>query len=165
MNGEELYKEYAERVYKYLLSITSGNYSLAEELTQDTMFKAITKANRYTGEANIFTYLCAIAKNIYLDMLRREKKRDNMPENIPENISDGEDIARKAEDKESVLRIHRILHQMEEPYKEVFQLRVFGELSFGQIGQLFGKSENWARVTYYRAKNKIRDKLEEGGNT
>ncbi len=90
-------------------------------------------------------------------MRRREQKHGE----ISEEISDSEDIAKKTEDKDSVFRTHQILHQMEEPYKEVFQLRVFGELSFAQIGQLFGKSESWARVTYYRAKNKIRDKLDE----
>lgn len=80
-----------------------------------------------------------------------------MPEEIPANG----DISEKAEDSEATFRIHRILHQMAEPYKEVFQLRVFGELSFLKIGQIFGKSESWARVTYYRAKNKIKDRLEE----
>ncbi|MDE7280568.1 MAG: sigma-70 family RNA polymerase sigma factor [Ruminiclostridium sp.] len=159
-----MYKTCYMQVYSYMMTLCK-NSEQAEEITQKAFYKAFLNFKKYRGDASELTWLCAIAKNIYLDMLRREKKRDNMPENIPENISDGEDIARKAEDKESVLRIHRILHQMEEPYKEVFQLRVFGELSFGQIGQLFGKSENWARVTYYRAKNKIRDKLEEGGNT
>ncbi len=156
MEFEQLYKTYYMQVYSYMITLCK-NSELAEEITQKAFYKALLNIKKYRGEASQLTWLCAIAKNIYLDMLRREKKQGEIPDEIP----DSEDIAKKTEDKDSVFRIHRILHQMEEPYKEVFQLRVFGELSFAQIGQLFGKSESWARVTYYRAKNKIRDKLDE----
>lgn len=156
MEFEQLYKTCYMRVYSYMITLCK-NSELAEEITQKAFYKAFLNIKKYRGEASQLTWLCSIAKNIYLDMLRREKKHGE----ISEEISDSEDIAKKTEDKDSVFRIHQILHQMEEPYKEVFQLRVFGELSFAQIGQLFGKSESWARVTYYRAKNKIKDKLDE----
>lgn len=144
------------QVYSYTMTLCK-NSELAEEITQKAFYKAFLNIKKYRGEASQLTWLCTIAKNIYLDMLRREKKHGEISEEIP----DSEDIAKKTEEKDSVFRIHQILHQLEEPYKEVFQLRVFGELSFAQIGQLFGKSESWARVTYYRAKNKIKDKLDE----
>lgn len=156
LDFEGLYKTYYMQVYSYMMTLCR-NPELAEEITQTAFYKALLGMKKYHGDASQSTWLCTIAKNTYLDRLRKEKKRGEMPEEIPHN----ENIEEKAEDKEDSFRIHRILHQMEEPYKEVFQLRVFGELSFARIGQLFGKSESWARVTYYRAKNKIRDRLEE----
>ena len=157
MNGEELYNEYADRVYKYLLSITSGNYSLAEELTQDTMFKAITKANQYTGEANIFTYLCAIAKNAYISHLRKEKRRAKGNEADIDNISVEVDFLAGEGEKE----IYKAVHSLPEPYKELILLRIHTDMTFEQIGEIFGKSENWARVTFYRGKEKLKEILNE----
>ena len=160
MEFEQMYKTYYMQVYSYIITLCKKP-ELAEEITQKAFYKAMFNLKKYRGEASELTWLCAIAKNLYMDILRKEKKRSEISKEALEKISDNEDIAQKAEDKDSLFRIHQILHQTEEPYKEVFQLRVFGELSFAQIGQLFGKSESWARVTYYRAKNKIRDKLEE----
>ncbi|MBD5082205.1 MAG: RNA polymerase sigma factor [Ruminococcaceae bacterium] len=162
MEFEQLYKTYYMQVYSYMMTLCKKP-ELAEEITQKAFYKALLNIKKYRGDASELTWLCSIAKNIYFDMLRREKKQTEISDEFFGKISHNTpvDVAEKAEDKDSVLRIHQILHQMEEPYKEVFQLRVFGELSFGQIGQVFGKSESWARVTYYRAKNKIRDKLDE----
>lgn len=156
MDFDQLYKAYFMQVYSYMMTLCK-NPELAEEMTQIAFYKALLGIEKYRGESSQLTWLCAIAKNTYLDRLRREKKRGE----LPADISDGGDMAAGTEDKEDVFRIHQILHEMEEPYKEVFQLRVFGELSYVRIGQLFGKSESWARVTYYRAKNKVRDKLDE----
>ncbi|MCM1299038.1 MAG: sigma-70 family RNA polymerase sigma factor [[Eubacterium] siraeum] len=156
MDFEQLYKAYYMQVYSYMMTMCR-NPELAEEITQKAFYKALLNIGKYRGEASQLTWLCTIAKNIYMDMLRREKKRGSLPDEVPS----GEDMTARAEDKDSAFRIHQILHQMEEPYKEVFQLRVFGELSFAKIGELFGKSESWARVTYYRAKNKVKDRLDE----
>lgn len=154
MDGEELYKEYAERVYKYLMGITGGNRCLAEELTQDTMFKAITKANRYNGEAGIFTYLCAIAKNAYISHLRREKRRGE---------ADIDEIPTEADflEGEGEMEIYKAVHSLPEPYRELILLRIHTDMSFCRLGEIFGKSENWARVTFYRGKEKLREILKE----
>ena len=149
MNAEEMYKEYSDRVYKYLLSITGGDHSLSEELTQETLFRAITKADSYTGEAGIFTWLCTIAKNAYISHLRKEKHRSAAPiEDIP--------LHTDFPDKEGETEIYKALHSLEEPYRELILLRIHIDLSFRQIGEIFGKTENWARVTFYRGKEKLR---------
>ena len=156
MDFEQIYKAYYIQVFSYVMTF-SGNPEEAEEVTQKAFFKALLSIEKFRGESSHYTWLCAIAKNIYLDKKRDEQKhrRSVLSEkDTSVNIEEG------LEDKDTALRIHRILHQMEEPYKEVFQLRVFGELSFSDIGNLFGKTESWARVTFHRAKIKIKDKLE-----
>ena len=157
MDFEQIYKAYYIQVFSYVMTF-SGNPEEAEEVTQKAFFKALLSIEKFRGESSHYTWLCAIAKNIYLDKKRDEQKhrRSALSEkDTSVNIEEG------LEDKDTALRIHRILHQMEEPYKEVFQLRVFGELSFSDIGNLFGKTESWARVTFHRAKIKIKDKLEQ----
>ncbi len=156
MEFEQLYKAYYMQVYSYMMTVCK-NPELAEEITQRAFYKALLSFKKYRGEASQLTWLCTIAKNIYIDRLRKEKKQSE----LPEEAQSGENLEEKIENEDAAFRIHQILHQMNEPYKEVFQLRVFGELSYAQIGKLFGKSESWARVTYYRAKNKIKDKLDE----
>ncbi|MBD5115596.1 MAG: sigma-70 family RNA polymerase sigma factor [Ruminococcaceae bacterium] len=157
MDFEQIYKAYYIQVFSYVMTF-SGNPEEAEEVTQKAFFKALLSIEKFRGESSHYTWLCTIAKNIYLDKKRDEQKhrRSVLSEkDTSVNIEEG------LEDKDTALRIHRILHQMEEPYKEVFQLRVFGELSFSDIGNLFGKTESWARVTFHRAKIKIKDKLEQ----
>jgi RNA polymerase sigma-70 factor (ECF subfamily) len=100
-------------------------------------------------------WLCQIAKNTYYDYLRKESKRTEFPEHLPgEN-----DFELKLHNKAEAIRIHKLLHKLDEPYKEVFSLRIFSELSFAEIGEIFGKSESWARVTFHRAKIKLREAL------
>lgn len=156
MDFEQLYKAYYIRVYSYIMTI-SGNPEEAEEVTQKAFFKALLSIEKFRGDSSHFTWLCTIAKNILIDKKRTEQKhiRSELPE-----ADSGKSVEMTFEDKETAFRIHQILHLMEEPYKEVFQLRVFGELSFAEIGKLFGKTESWARVTFHRAKLKIQNKLE-----
>jgi len=135
------------------------NQDIAEEITQKTFFKVLTTNKTHRGDAAEFTWLCAIAKNIFTDELRRQSRHSHS-ELQPESVLDVS-IETAFEDEESTFRIHQVLHNLEEPYKEVFQLRVFGELSFQKIGLLFGKTENWARVTYHRARLKIQERMEE----
>jgi len=142
------------KVYNYLLVLTHQSH-LAEELTQKTFYKALHSSN-YRGESNVFTWLCSIAKNLYVDEIRYQKKFMEADDNRSETIN----IEHIVEDEDMMLRIHIILHDLEDPYKEVFQLRVFGELSFDKIGLIFGKSENWARVTYHRSRLKIQERME-----
>ncbi|MCM1054617.1 MAG: RNA polymerase sigma factor [Bacteroides sp.] len=156
MDFEQIYKAYYIQVFSYVMTLSSDPVE-AEEITQKAFFKALLSLDKFRGDSSCRTWLCAIAKNIYLDKKRTEQK--HMRSELPERDA-GVDIAESLENKDAALQIHRILHLMEEPYKEVFQLRVFGELSFADIGGLFGKTESWARVTFHRAKVKIKNKLE-----
>lgn len=161
MDIEELYNRYFKTVYKYIFSI-SQNKHIAEELTQETFFKALQKIDSFQGKCDIRIWLCQIGKNTYYDYLRKNKKYSLM-ENIQEN-SDHICMEMDYEKKEDIYRIHRILHDLKEPYKEVFTLRIFGELSFRDISNLFGKSESWAKMTYLRAKKKIKEAIKYGEN-
>lgn len=152
---DEVYTEYFSRVYRFLVLLCK-NSTLAEEITQETFFKALRSINQFDGRCDIGTWLCKIAKNTYYDYLKKHKNR---VETSLEFIPSQQNIEDIISDKEIALEIHKILHNLKEPYKEVFSLRVFGQLSFEQIGFLFEKPENWARVTYYRAKIMIKEKI------
>jgi RNA polymerase sigma-70 factor (ECF subfamily) len=154
---EKLYQTYYMQVYSYAMSLTK-NAARAEEIAQQTFVKAMTAGRTYRGDASERTYLCAIAKNLAVDGFREEKRRAPFPEEAP---PDETDHPARVADHDTALRIHLVLHHLNEPYKEVFSLRVFGELSFADIGRVFGKSENWARVTYHRAKRKIQERMAE----
>ena len=145
------------QVYSYAVALTK-NPEQAEEITQNTFFKAITSKAEFKGKANELTWLCSIAKNLYYDELRRNQRIAGLEDSLP--ISSGVDIEQAMSDSDMAFRIHLVLHRLDEPYKEVFQLRVFGELSFSQIAAIFGKTESWARVTYHRAKLKIQERME-----
>ena len=152
---EEVYRLYFRDVYRYCLALTRDE-QIAEEVTQETFFKALKAIDKFDGKCRLYVWLCQIAKNTYLSML--QKKRTG--EELPGELSPGESLEEKLLTKESAFEIHRILHALEEPYKEVFSLRTFGELPFKQIGALFGKTESWARVTYHRARLKIKEELQ-----
>lgn len=135
------------------------NQSLAEEITQNTFFKAMTSKNKFEGKSAELSWLCGIAKHLAIDEYRKNSKQQEFDEEI-DLIETSVSIESKVEDQDTALQIHLILHELQEPYKEVFQLRVFGELSFAKIGLIFGKTENWARVTYHRARIKIQERME-----
>ena len=161
MNIEELYRTYFDIVYRYIRSISQDG-SLAEEVTQETFFKALKKADQFRGDCDVRVWLCQIAKNTLYDHLKKQKKQLLGDEKLEEAESDGgELLEEKLAQRSQAMEIHKVLHRLSEPYKEVFSLRTFGELTFREIGMLFGKSENWARVTYYRARVKIREELEQ----
>ncbi len=161
MNIEELYRTYFDIVYRYIRSISQDG-SLAEEVTQETFFKALKKADQFRGDCDLRVWLCQIAKNTLYDHLKKQKKQLLGDERLEEAESaDGELLEEKLAQRSQAMEIHKVLHRLSEPYKEVFSLRTFGELTFREIGMLFGKSENWARVTYYRARVKIREELEQ----
>ena len=151
---EKLYEEYYHDIYIFLLGL-SGNESIAEEITQEVFYKAIKTKRSYEGKSSEFTWLCAIAKNTALDAL----KKSSRTQTLEEDVASDDYMEKSLEDEEITLKIHQILHNMDEPYKEVFQLRIFGELSFAKIGQIFGKTESWARVTYHRARIKIQERM------
>ena len=154
---EKLYETYYMRVFSFVMTLAADR-TQAEEITQETFYRALSRAGSFRGEADEATWLCAIAKNLFYDANRREKRHEPFPEDTPDP---GGDMEQAAADKDSSFRIHLALHALEEPYREVFELRVFGELSFREIGLIFGKTENWARVTYHRAKLKLQTRMDE----
>lgn len=151
---EKLYQTYFMQVYSYVMTIIK-NPDCAEEITQETFFKAIKSKSVYRGESSQLTWLCAIAKNMCLDILRKQSRYREISEEANTNTN----IENIIINKETTLQIYQILHNLDETYKEVFGMRVFGELSFRNIGKIFGKTENWARVTYHRARLKIQKEL------
>ena len=167
MDIEKLYREYFTPVYRYTLSLVHDP-DMAEEITQETFFRALKKINDYRGEASLKVWLCQIARNLSFDTLKRQSKTTALTKHDDDESDDYELPAGSESNpeeqllrKQTAMKIHRIVHDLKEPYKEVFQLRTFGDLSFAEIGELFGKSESWARVTYYRSRMMIKEELDE----
>jgi len=151
VNFEEVYKAYFQDVYYYTKSLASDKV-VAEEITQETFFKALKSFHQFDGKKDIRAWLFTIAKNTYFTQYKMQQREIHTEEHSAQKDVQLVDYLMN---EERALMIHRFLHAMQEPYKEVFSLRTFGELSFETIGHLFGKSDGWARVTYYRAKKKI----------
>ena len=150
---DTIYKEYALFIYKYLYSFCHDEH-MAEELTQETFYQAVKSANKYDGTCKVSTWLCQIAKHLWYQELDR-KRRKGTSELAEELAADHLDLSEKMIQKEEVLDVLKRVHLLEEVSKEVFLLRIMGELSFREIGSIFDKNENWARVTFYRAKQKV----------
>lgn len=156
---ETIYNDYFKDVYLFLYSLSKDKY-VAEDLTSETFLKAMNSIHQFKGNCDIKVWLFQIAKNSYFSYLRNNKKivaLDSVPE-----IQDSMDIERIVHSHEESKKVHKILHKLSEPYKEVFSLRIFGELSFKEIGHLFGKTDNWACVTFHRAKDKIKIEMRNG---
>ena len=154
---DEIYQSYFDPVYRYVLSL-SGDPHTAEEITQETFFKALRSLHQFRGDSSIKSWLCAIARNIWISEQRKKKAQpiDEVTALPDPGISPEESIVRQDES----MRIHRLLHHLDEPYREVFTLRTLGQLSFRDIGELFGKSENWACVVYHRARARLKEEME-----
>ncbi len=153
-----IYRTYFAEVELYLRAISRDD-DLAEELTQQMFFQAMKALPKFRGDCDISTWLCAMGKNCYLSYLRKNRVTQPLDElTVPDP---GQSMEELLQEKDQSLRIHGILHALPEPYKEVFSLRVFGQLSFVEIGSLFGRSANWACVTYHRAKQRIQSEVEE----
>ena len=155
--AEKLYDACYMKVYSYVMTLAKDQHA-AQEITQEAFYKAITTEQTFRGESESYSWLCAIAKNIFIDDKRKSKRYQDEPDDTIADIDT--DIEQDITDSETSFRIHMLLHDMEDPYKEVFELRVFGELSFSQIGAIFRKTESWARVTYHRARLKLRERME-----
>lgn len=157
MDFDSVYKNYFKDVYIFLLGLCA-NEELAQEITQETFVKALKGINKYDGAKDIRAWLFTIARNTYYTCLKKQSRFSDGE--LREDISADCSIEERLLNDNDAFLIHQFLHTMNEPYKEVFSLRVFGELPFEKIGVLFGKSSSWARVTYYRAKKQIRDYME-----
>lgn len=152
---DEIYRLYFDDVYKYVLTLCR-NTTIAEEITQETFFKALKNIGKFDGSCKIYVWLCQIAKNTYFTHYKKESK---ISDKTTDQVDSADAFELKLVDKEEAFAIHKIIHKLEEPYKEVFTLRTFGELSFAKIGELFGKTDGWARIIYHRAKLKIKESL------
>lgn len=158
MDFEEIYQEYFKEVYLYIKSL-SRDENIAEEITQEAFFKALKAIKNFDGSKDIRAWLFTIAKNTYFSHYKRNKRQMDL--DVEKESGMGVQIVNHLMNEEDAFIVHQFLHSMNEPYKEVFSLRTFGELSFEKIGRLFGKSAGWARVTYYRARKQIIEYMEE----
>lgn len=152
----EIYEQYGGMIFRFLMRLC-GNKDLAGELTQETFYQAVKGWKRYRGDAGVSTWLCGIAKRLYWASMRKEMPlpagRAAEP-SVP-------DFTERLITGDRAMAAQRLLHELAEPYREVFTLRTFCDLSHLQIGELFGKSESWARVTYYRARQKLAGGMKE----
>ncbi len=152
---EDIYLKHAKTVYGFLLS-RIRDADLAEELTQETFYQAVRSIHRFDGHSSISTWLCGIAKNIWREEIkRRQKASDSSAE-----LSEADDLPVPSAESEAFRswdqqRIMQAIHSLPEPMREVMYLRLSGSLSFSQIGQILGRTENWARITFYRGKEKV----------
>lgn len=153
---EDVCQEEYQAVLKFLTRLCYDDL-LAQELTQETFLQAMKNWQSFAGRCSVYTWLCTIAKRTYWQSMRRQEHTVD----FPDMRSDEPDFADRLAQKEQAMLAHHRLHQLPEPYREVFTLRTFCELSHQQIGMLFGKTEGWARVTYYRAKVLLRQEIKE----
>ncbi len=152
---EHIYRAYFRDVELYLLALCRDE-NLAAELCSQAFFTALEQYPKFRGECHVRTWLCAIGRNLYLAHLRKTGRELPLEEEL---IDDRVSVEERLADRQEAMRIHKVLHSLPEPYKEVFSLRIFGQLSFAQIGEVFGKKANWACVTYHRAKSKIQEAI------
>lgn len=163
MDIETIYRKYFHDVFLYIRTL-SGNESLAEEIAQETFVKAMKNLYRFDGRKNIRAWLFTIARNTYFRYCRRNKQyvEEEVLNTIPEASPQ---ILDQLIMNETVERIRQNASLLPTPYREVFHLRIYGNLPFEQIGKSYGKSAGWARVTYYRARQIIQKQIEQEEHT
>lgn len=161
ISEEILCGEY-KSVFRYVMTLCR-NQTEAEDITQEAFLRAIRYKDKFSQDSSLYTWLCTIAKNVWLNRVKAQNRE--IPSEIYDNDKESGDIPLEQliSEKDTAFFIHKALHGLSEPYKEVFSLRVFGELSFSEIAGLFTKTESWARVTFYRAKKMITEKLRKDG--
>jgi RNA polymerase sigma-70 factor (ECF subfamily) len=152
-----VYDEYAQQVYKYLLSLC-GNADVAEELTQETFFRAVKSIKNYDGSCKLYVWLCQIAKHVWYKELEKRKK-SALP--LDETVAQRGNLEDNTVLHEEKTQLFKAMQTLEPIQREVVYLRLTGEFSFAEIGGILQKDETWARVTFYRAKQKLKSKLGE----
>lgn len=155
---EDIYREHSKTVYRYLLSL-SHDEDISEELTQETFYQAVKSAEHFDGSCKITTWLCAIARNSYYSYRRKHPASAELLEDIASEAIVDKDILAS----ESRVELLKKLQALNAEMREVMYLRVFGELSFREIGDILSKTENWARITFYRGKEKLKKELNTNG--
>ena len=153
-NMEEIYKEYFETVKKYLFCLTHNN-DIAEELTQETFYKAVKNIHTFKDDCKISVWLCKIAKNTWLDSIKKNKNIKDMADNELFEIESLETTDETVISNQGKLELYKKIQKLDEKTRDVIYLRITGDLNFKEIGDIFNKTENWARITFYRGKQKI----------
>ena len=152
---EQIYEKYFETVSKYLFCLTH-NSDTSEELTQETFYRAVKNINKFKGNSKMSVWLCQIAKNLWYDELKKNKKSKNIEDEIFLIQSENE-VERDVISNDSKLQLYKKLQKLDKNTREVIYLRITGELSFKEIGDILNKTENWARVIFYRGKQKLKE--------
>lgn len=162
-NIEKIYQEYYAVVYKYLICLT-GNVDIAEELTQETFYKMIKKIHTFKGNSKISVWLCEIAKNLWYDELRKRKIKTVSYDELKDfDLSENkESTENEYINKEKINETNSKIDELDLLTKRVFYLRLNSDMSFKEIGQVLGKTETWARVTFYRGKQKVKEESKDG---
>lgn len=155
MDFESIYRDYSKMLFHYILGMCHDK-ALAEDILQTTFLKAIERIGQYHEDSKFTTWLFQIAKNEYLGYLRKKKRHSSLEtEELPEAAKQEDSTLEQLIDREDARRLRRCIHGLEEPFKEIVMLRIYGECSYKEIGNIFGKSEVWARVSFFRAKERI----------
>ncbi len=153
---EEIYTEYATPVYQYLCSLTH-NADTAQELTAETFCRAVKSMNRYNGECKLMVWLCQIARHVWYQELDRRRRKGTASLDLIDEPADEKGSPEEAlVNEENRVTLFRRMQELDEATREVVYLRLMGDLSYRQIGDILGKTENWARVTFYRGKERLR---------
>ena len=153
---EKIYEEYFETVNKYLFCLTHNN-DISEELTQETFYKAVKKIDTYKGECKMSVWLCQIAKNLWYDQCRKNKKFVDTKEADLLNVQALNTLEEQVISNDEKISLYKKMQHLDEKTREVMYLRITGELSFKEIGIILNKTENWARVTFYRGKKQLKE--------
>ena len=153
---KKIYEEYFETVNKYLFCLTHNN-DISEELTQETFYKAVKKIDTYKGECKMSVWLCQIAKNLWYDQCRKNKKFVKTEETNLLNVQELNTLEEQVISNDEKISLYKKMQNLDEKTREVVYLRITGELSFKEIGIILNKTENWARVTFYRGKNQLKE--------
>lgn len=157
---EQIYEEYSKFIFHYLLSFTN-NKELAEELMQETFYSAIKNMHKFKNDSSLKTWLCKIAKNKWIDYYKKSKKIEEIDiEQVNEHILWIHSMEEDYADRSELMEVYKKIHKLDEKSKEVVYLKIKSEFSFKEIGYIMGKTEEWARVTFYRAKIKLKEELE-----
>lgn len=165
MDADRIYREYARMIYIYIYQMCH-DADLAEDIVQTTFLKAIQHADSFKEESRISSWLCQIAKNTYYDYCRKKENRNISYETLEDIDSrikpkTNPDIEGLLIEREQAAMLRKMIHELGEPFKEILMLRIYGECSYREIGELYGKSENWARVNYYRGKMQVLERISE----
>ena len=155
-NMEDIYKEYFETVKKYLFCLTHNN-DIAEELTQETFYKAVKNIHTFKDDCKISVWLCKIAKNTWLDSIKKNKNIKDMADNELFEIESLETTDETVISNQGKLELYKKIQKLDEKTRDVIYLRITGDLNFKEIGDIFNKTENWARITFYRGKQKLKE--------
>ena len=160
MDIKQICEEYYQTVFGYLITITGGDYDLAEELTQETFYRAIKNSAKFRGDCKMSTWLCQIAKFTFYQHLDKKKRRKEVSMEDASLLTANQQIEKEYISNEQKLEIYKKIQALESPTRDVLMLRISGDLSFREIGEILGKTENWARVTFYRGKQLIGKELD-----